>query len=186
MATEKKPFQLSKKVNNAIYGYGAAIVIIGALMKITYFSPTWFPEIANTMLTVGLVIEALIFAYSAIDPSLQKEDYEWERVYPILAGKKGKGGTDTTSPQELMSKNIEEMFRKYKLDENVVKGLSQSIRDFESSAKSGADSASELAKINKEFANNANELTKQMAALSSNLEALNNVYGGVLNAMNRK
>ena len=43
MAT-KKPFQLSKKVNNAIYGYGAAIVIIGALMKITYFSPTWFPK----------------------------------------------------------------------------------------------------------------------------------------------
>lgn len=188
MATEKKPFQLSKKVNNAIYGYGAAIVIIGALMKITYYSPTWFPEIANTMLTVGLVIEALIFAYSAIDPSLQKEDYEWERVYPILANKKGKvsGPAGSTSPQELMSKNIEQMFEKYKLDEEVVKGLSQSIRDFESSAKSGADSAAELAKINKEFANNANELTKQMAALSTNLETLNNVYGGVLNAMNRK
>ena len=183
MAT-KKPFQLSKKVNNAIYGYGAAIVIIGALMKITYYSPTWYPEIANTMLTVGLVIEALIFAYSAIDPSLQKEDYKWERVYPILSDE---GPVDDpTSPEALMSKNIEQMFKKYKLDEEVVKGLSQSIRDFESSAKSGADSAGELAKINKEFANNANELTKQMAALSSNLETLNNVYGGVLNAMNRK
>ena len=31
MAT--KPFQLSKKVNNAIYGYGAAIAIIGNLEK---------------------------------------------------------------------------------------------------------------------------------------------------------
>jgi len=79
-------FKLSKKVNNAIYGYGAAVVIIGALMKITYFSPSWAPGIANTMLTIGLVIEALIFAYSAIDPSLQKEDYEWEKVYPELAG----------------------------------------------------------------------------------------------------
>ena len=46
-----------------------------------------------------------------------------------------------------MSKNIEQMFEKYKLDEKVVKGLSQSIRDFESSAKSGADSAAELAKL---------------------------------------
>ena len=53
-------FKLSKKVNNAIYGYGAAVVIIGALMKITYFSPSWAPGIANTMLTIGLVIEALI------------------------------------------------------------------------------------------------------------------------------
>ena len=157
-------FKLSKKVNNAIYGYGAAIVIIGALMKITYFSPDWAPGIANTMLTVGLVIEALIFAYSAIDPSLQKEDYEWERVYPELS----------------------DMFKNAKLDETVVKDLAQSIKDFEASAKSGAKSASDLAKINQDFANNANELTKQMAALSSNLETLNGVYGGVLNAMNRK
>ena len=178
--------QLSKKVSNAIYGYGAAIVIIGALMKITYFSPTWWPSAANTMLTVGLVIEALIFAYSAMDPSLAKEDYEWEKVYPQLKDSKSPKKGNEKTPHSLMSENIEEMFRKYKLDENVVKGLSQSIRDFESSAKSGADSAGELAKINKEFANNANELTKQMAALSSNLETLNNVYGGVLNAMNRK
>jgi|TARA_B100000401_G_C52803230_1_gene719699 gliding motility-associated protein GldL len=186
MATKKKPFQLSKKVNNAIYGYGAAIVIIGALMKITYFSPDWAPNIANTMLTVGLVIEALIFAYSAIDPSLQKEDYEWERVYPELSDGKAGSGKDIKSPQVLMSEKIDEMFKNAKLDEAVVKELAQSIRDFEASAKSGAKSASDLAKINQEFANNANELTKQMAALSSNLETLNGVYGGVLNAMNRK
>ena len=154
-------FRLSKKVNNAIYGYGAAVVIIGALMKITYFSPSWAPGIANTMLTIGLVIEALIFAYSAIDPSLQKEEV-------------------------LMSEKIDDMFKNAKLDEAVVKDLAQSIKDFDASAKAGAKSAADLAKINQEFANNANELTKQMAALSSNLETLNGVYGGVLNAMNRK
>ena len=179
-------FQLSKKVNNAIYGYGAAIVIIGALMKITYFSPSWFPGIANTMLTIGLVIEAMIFAYSAIDPSLQKEEYEWERVYPELADGKAGAGKGVKSPQVLMSEKIDQMFKNAKLDEAVVKDLTQSIKDFEASAKSGAKSASDLAKINQEFANNANELTKQMAALSSNLETLNGVYGGVLNAMNRK
>ena len=178
-------FKLSKKVNNAIYGYGAAVVIIGALMKITYFSPSWAPGIANTMLTIGLVIEALIFAYSAIDPSLQKEDYEWERVYPELAGGQG-SAKDIKSPQVLMSEKIDDMFKKAKLDETVVKDLAQSIKDFDASAKAGAKSAADLAKINQEFANNANELTKQMAALSSNLETLNGVYGGVLNAMNRK
>ena len=179
-------FKLSKKVNNAIYGYGAAIVIIGALMKITYFSPDWAPGIANTMLTIGLVIEALIFAYSAIDPALQKEDYEWERVYPELADGKAGSGKGIKSPQVLMSEKIDEMFKNAKLDESVVRDLAQSIKDFESSAKSGAKSSADLAKINQEFANNANELTKQMAALSSNLETLNGVYGGVLNAMNTK
>ena len=179
-------FILSKNVNNAIYGYGAAIVIIGALMKITYFSPDWAPGIANTMLTIGLVIEALIFAYSAIDPSLQKEDYEWEKVYPELADGKAGSGKGVKSPQVLMSEKIDDMFKKAKLDEEVVRELAQSIKDFQSSAKSGAESAAHLAKINQEFANNANELNKQMASLSSNHDTLNRVYGGVLNAMNRK
>ena len=49
------------------------MLIIGALMKITYFSPSWAPGIANTMLTIGLVIEALIFAYND-DPYNRPED----------------------------------------------------------------------------------------------------------------
>ena len=57
-------FKLSKKQVTQ-YGFGAAVVIIGALMKITHFSPDFWPSAANTMLTVGLVVEALIFAYSA-------------------------------------------------------------------------------------------------------------------------
>ena len=85
-----------------------------------------------------------------------------------------------------MSEKIDDMFKKAKLDEEVVRELAQSIKDFQSSAKSGAESAAHLAKINQEFANNANELNKQMASLSSNLDTLNSVYGGVLNAMNRK
>ena len=84
-----------------------------------------------------------------------------------------------------MSEKIDDMFKNAKLDESVVKDLAQSIKDFDASAKAGAKSAADLAKINQEFANNANELTKQMAALSSNLETLNGVYGGVLNAMKK-
>ena len=164
---QQKPFQLS--VNNAIYGYGAAIVIIGALMKITYFSPTWFPEIANTMLTVGLVIEALIFAYSAIDPSLQKEDYEWERVYPILRGKKDGPVGDPTSPEALMSKHIEQMFKNISWTKKLSKDY---LKAFEilSFCKIWSDNA---VKINKEFANNANELTNYSIFKP---KTLNNVY----------
>ena len=60
------------------------------------------------------------------------------------------------------------------------------FEDFEASAKAGANNAGELAKINKEFADNANKLTAQMENLAQNLESLNNVYGGVLSAMNKK
>ena len=172
---------LNKTQMNFAYGMGAAVVIIGALMKITHFSFGFLT--GNLTLTIGLVTEAIIFALSAFDPP--GEDYAWEEVYPELAGGT-KGSADKKSPKALMSDKIDEMFKKAKLDESVVKGLTQSIKDFETSAKSGADNASELAKINKEFASNADKLTKQMESLASNLESLNNVYGGVLNAMNKK
>ena len=172
---------LNKTQMNFAYGMGAAVVIIGALMKITHFSFGFLT--GNLMLTIGLVTEAIIFALSAFDPP--GEDYAWEEVYPELAGGT-KGSADKKSPKALMSDKIDEMFKKAKLDESVVKGLTQSIKDFETSAKSGADNASELAKINKEFASNANKLTSQMESLAKNLESLNNVFGGVLNAMNKK
>ena len=172
---------LNKTQMNFAYGMGAAVVISGALMKITHFSFGFLT--GNLMLTIGLVTEAIIFALSAFDPP--GEDYAWEEVYPELAGGT-KGSADKKSPKAFMSDKIDEMFKKAKLDESVVKGLTQSIKDFETSAKSGADNASELAKINKEFASNANKLTSQMESLAKNLESLNNVYGGVLNAMNKK
>ena len=138
-------FKLSKKASNAIYGFGAAIVIIGALMKIIHFSPDFWPSAANTMLTVGLVVEALIFAYSA-DPDMVKEDYAWEKVYPELAGGAATSGK-TASPQGMLSKKLDAMLQEAKLDKDLISSLSKSIKDFESSAKTGAESAQSMVKL---------------------------------------
>ena len=71
---------LNKTQMNFAYGMGAAVVIIGALMKITHFSFGFLT--GNLMLTIGLVTEAIIFALSAFDPPA--EDLPWEKVYPEL------------------------------------------------------------------------------------------------------
>ena len=52
-----------KKFMNMAYGLGAAIVIIGALFKITHMEFGFIN--GNLMLTLGLVTEAIIFALSA-------------------------------------------------------------------------------------------------------------------------
>lgn len=178
-------FKMSKNAMNMAYGLGASVVIIGALMKIIHqdLDLILFTITGNTMLTIGLVTEALIFALSAFDPPA--EDYAWEEVYPELAGGKS-GAGDKKSPKAMMSEHIADMIKKAELDQSVVNGLTQSIKDFEASAKAGANNAGELAKINKEFAENANKLTTQMESLANNLESLNSVYGGVLSAMNKK
>ena len=45
-----------KKVFNMVYGLGAAVVILGALFKIAHFPG------GTTVLTIGMVVEALVFA----------------------------------------------------------------------------------------------------------------------------
>jgi gliding motility-associated protein GldL len=61
-----------------LYGLGASVVIIGALFKIQHWP--W----AGTMLTIGLLTEAVIFFFSAFEPL--HEEIDWSLVYPELAG----------------------------------------------------------------------------------------------------
>jgi len=75
---------ISKQKMNFAYGMGAAVVIIGALFKITHLEFGFIT--GNLMLTIGLVVEALIFALSAFEPV--DEELDWTLVYPELANGK--------------------------------------------------------------------------------------------------
>jgi gliding motility-associated protein GldL len=66
-----------KKFMAKLYGFGAAIVIVGALFKIQHWPG------ASLMLIIGLSAEAVIFIFSAFEPI--HEDPKWELVYPELA-----------------------------------------------------------------------------------------------------
>ena len=59
-----------------VYGWGASIVIIGALFKIQHY------PFAGLILAIGLITEACIFFLSAFEPL--KEEPDWKLVYPQL------------------------------------------------------------------------------------------------------
>ncbi|NOU17038.1 MAG: gliding motility protein GldL [Bacteroidales bacterium] len=61
-----------------LYGWGASIVILGAMFKILHLKG------AAQMLMVGMSIEAIIFFFSAFEPI--HEEVDWTLVYPELAG----------------------------------------------------------------------------------------------------
>lgn len=67
-----------KKFMTKLYGWGAAVVILGAMFKIQHFPG------ASVMLVCGLGTEALIFFFSAFEPL--HEELDWTLVYPELAG----------------------------------------------------------------------------------------------------
>jgi gliding motility-associated protein GldL len=65
-----------KAFMSKLYGWGASVVIIGALFKIQHF------PYAGLLLSVGLITEAIIFFFSAFEPL--KEEPDWKMVYPQL------------------------------------------------------------------------------------------------------
>jgi gliding motility-associated protein GldL len=170
-------FKINKRVMNMAYGLGAAVVIIGALMKIIH--KDLGPLTGSMLLTIGLVTEALIFALSAFDAP--DEELDWTKAYPELAGgkataNKGKKGTDDT-PEGVLTKKLDSLLKEAKIDGALVTSLGDSIRNLNSTASEmgGSQGASE----------NATKLKEQMESLASNLSSLNGVYGGMLSAMNK-
>lgn len=80
-----------------VYGWGASIVMIGALFKLQHW------QYSGLLLTIGLMTEAFIFFLSAFEPPLEMP--EWSKVYPELRddyemmeleefSKRGKNGFD--------------------------------------------------------------------------------------------
>jgi gliding motility-associated protein GldL len=198
---------------------GAAVVILGALFKITHLEFGFIT--GNLMLTIGLVTEALIFGLSAFEPV--DNELDWSLVYPELAGGEAKAKAkkeDATDSQGLLSQKLDAMLKEAKIDGALMESLGNSIKNFEGAAKAISptvdsvastkkyaeemtkaasqletlnglyqvqlQSAERNAKINDEVAENNLKLKDQMQSLTSNLQTLNNVYGGMLSAMSNK
>ena len=195
-------------ITNMVYGLGAAIVIVGALFKIQHW------PYASEILTIGMVVEALVFTWSAFEK--QSDDLDWTIAYPELSGGSAKAGKEETA-DGVLTKKLDILLKEAKIDGALVASLGDSIRDLNSAAvgmggSAGAsqkysdqmaqaaaqmesinslytaqlESASRQAEINQDTIENATKLKEQMESLASNLSSLNGVYGGMLSAMNNK
>lgn len=63
-----------------LYGWGAAVVIVGALFKINHWPG------GSLLLIIGMGTEVVIFFLSAFEPP--HVEYDWSLVFPELAGMK--------------------------------------------------------------------------------------------------
>lgn len=122
-----------------LYGFGAAIVIVGAMFKIMHWPG------AGVMLVVGLSTEAIIFIFSAFEPL--HEDPKWELVYPELAlgheeeidedaleemrSQGGAGGGSATGVTEKLDDLLEEA----KIDAELLGRLGDGMRSLSDNAE---------------------------------------------------
>lgn len=159
---------LSKKAMNFAYGMGAAVVIIGALFKITHIEFGFIT--GNLMLTIGLVTEALIFGLSAFEPV--DNELDWSLVYPELAGGEAKARKvkteDATDAQGLLSQKLDAMLKEAKVDSALMESLGNSIKNFEGAAKAISPTVDAVASTKK--------YSEEMSKAAGQLETLNGLY----------
>jgi gliding motility-associated protein GldL len=160
---------LSKKAMNFSYGMGAAVVIVGALFKITHLEFGFIT--GNLMLTIGLLVEAGIFALSAFEDV--DNELDWTLVYPELANGKAAGvkkpKADTPSEaQGLLSQKLDAMLKDAKIDGELMSSLGNSIKNFESAAKSIAPTAESMASTKK--------YSEELTMAAAQMESLNSLY----------
>lgn len=158
----------TKKLFNMVYGLGASVVIIGALFKILHWD-FGFPFDGNTLLTIGLVTEALVFAISAFEPV--DSDLDWSLVYPELAGgaaKEKRKVEEVQDAQGLLSKKLDEMLKDARIDSELMDSLTTSIRSFEGATKSMAPTADAM--------NSTKKYSEEMALAAAQMDSLNSLY----------
>jgi hypothetical protein len=181
-----------KYIKNLIIGIGASVVLLGALFKLE----SW--EGASTMLIIGLSVEAFIFLFlGLIGP---EPDYYWSKLYPglddyhsqiapLTAGETQQQlGTplhgDVIEAQlggmltelQSMSKNLSSLKALQEVDFSGTTEQIKTMNNFYSKLNEAMADLSDSLEDTKAY-------KVQIADLNSNLTGLNNVYGGLLNAM---
>jgi len=199
-----------KTIMPVLYGWGASLVILGALFKILYL-----PN-ADLMLMIGMGTEAVIFFFSAFEKA--PKEYHWEKAYPQILE------DDTEEDGKTAVQKLNKIFKEAEIDNKVIKNLGDGMRKLSSSASGLGDVMDGTKKYNKQMtvasenlekintlyvdqikaANTRIKITEKMtdnltssldqtsrlhvelSSLSENLNALNSVYGSVLTAMSNK
>ncbi len=216
-------------ISNFVYSFFAAIVILGALFKMTHIS--FGPITGNLVLGIGLAAEVLVFLYMAFFPDHDSTtQYAWENVYPELLDENATPKrnalkvADVKEAEVSLSNKLDKMLADAKLDVSLFESLRAGIDKFSTSvdqinhtvdvsastakyndqltlAASHLESMNALYALQLEHGKAQSEYSKkyvedmqksaehsvkfneELAGLTSNLNNLNRVYGGMLNAM---
>jgi chromosome segregation ATPase len=162
-----------KSFTAKLYGFGASIVIVGALFKIQHWPG------AGVALTAGLLIEAIIFFFSAFEPL--HEELDWTLVYPELAGMSDPDEIDEYKEQAIADRNVglqkfDELFQQSQINAEDVRSLGKHLNTISSTTQTIGDITSASLATKEYF--------DKMGHAAQNMDQVATAYGtntGVLN-----
>ena len=173
-------FKSKENIINFFYSIGAAIVILGAFCKMTHYNFGGAVN-PNTVLGAGLIMEVIIFTFSAFVPPASEEKYAWENVYPELLDKNAqpkarKVADQVNEVKQLevsLSQKLDKMLADAKIDSGLFERLKTGIDKFSSSVNQineTADVSAATQKYNDQLNKAASQLENMNALYALQLE----------------
>ncbi len=169
-----------------VYGWGASIVMIGALFKIQHYPG------AGLMLVIGLSVEALIFFFSAFEPPHVEPD--WSLVYPELGGMyhDDKELDKLDLDKKPITEELDNLLQEAKIGPELIESLGFGLRKLSDTTSKLSDvsnaslATDEYVKNMKSASKSANELSdtykKTNDSLSQDISVSNELATNIKNA----
>ena len=151
----KKKFFIPEKYLELIFGLGASVVIIGALLKITHKD---FIFSGNTWLTAGLITEAVIFMIAGL------------RGYAVTIEDDDLGDSPEAAISDI-SKEVDALKEAFASATNQIQNLTGSLQ--------AATIAAATIKIPENFQVNVDELNNRLASASVSVSQVQDVYNNI-------
>ena len=151
----KKKFFIPEKYLELVFGLGASVVIIGALLKITHKD---FIFSGNTWLTAGLITEAVIFMIAGL------------RGYAVTTDDDG-GEVTPESAISDVSKEVDAL-------KEAFTGATKQIQNLTGSLQSATIAAATI-QIPENFQVNVDELNNRLASASVSVSQVQDVYNNI-------
>lgn len=153
-----------------LYGFGASVVIVGAMFKIQHWPG------AGPMLVVGLSTEAVIFFFSAFEKP--HEDPDWSLVYPELAGIPGEGdgsGGNKLSP----SQELDNLLDDAKIGPDLIESLGDNLRSLGDNVSKMSD-ITDASVATEEYVGNVRRASSSVGNLSDAYEKASASIGALV------
>lgn len=151
----KKKFFIPEKYLELVFGLGASVVIIGALLKITHKD---FIFSGNTWLTAGLITEAVIFMIAGL------------RGYAVTTEDDDLGDSPEAAISDI-SKEVDALKEAFASATNQIQNLTGSLQ--------AATIAAATIKIPENFQVNVDELNNRLASASVSVSQVQDVYNNI-------
>ena len=172
-----------KVLFNMAYSWGACLVILGAVFKISHF------PYDDVFLMIGMITEVTVFFLTGFDePSVE---YKWENVFPALQS----GSRAVLSASGDMADSISTKAIKIKLKE-MANHIDAMNKAYEQQTAELANQMKTLAEVSRTFEKmkssysealaGSDAIKKDTGEISGKLDALNRQYAKMMDAMNLK